>query len=287
MRSNKEIRKSVDEKYLPHRRRLMLYTLVFVLIPVIVGLIPIIGGTLSSIIIAISTIGFLATCVNIYNGHGEEETPVSYLSHSIRLFTNWFCASLWILLKAIVGVIIMIVGACMLFASIGTDAIVVLNGQTANVDVSSISGIGMIGLLLYFVGALVTIIISLKYSCIAYEIVHDNKSGKKAKELVESSRVHLEGHVWQWICMGIYYGLLLFALVFVISFVGGLLAGLAQSSVAVAAIIGIVVVIAIYAVMLNYMPKLYCAYEELYKELVGGDEAPSPAPEMPTDNPVM
>ena len=172
MRKNKEVRKVVNENFKPIKGKLMLYTLVFFLIPVAVSFIPFVGQLLSSIISAVCAIGFTAVVVNIYNGHGENESPVSFFSHSAKLFTNWFCAGLWICLKCIVGIIIAVIGLVMMMVG-GASALVLSSQSSLDISQEMLGGLGIvaiIGLLLYFVGLIVTIILELKYNCVAYDV---------------------------------------------------------------------------------------------------------------------
>ncbi len=277
MRKNKEIRKTVNENYKPLKGKLMLYVLVYMLISVALAFIPVVGQAASTIFSGVCAIGVMATIIHVYNGEGEKESPVSFFSHTGKLFTNYFCSNLWILLKCIVGIIITVIGAVVMFVSGGSVLAQSIAGGANSIDPNILmnAGIGVIiGMIIYFIGIIVTYIISLKYGMVSYEIIHDNKSGKRAKELVEEAKEHLKGHVGQYFCMSLYYGLLVFCIAFVLTIVVGVIAGLilglagATSSAVITLVVQILDLILVYGILLYFIPKLTCSFEELYKDLI-------------------
>ena len=282
MRKNKEIRKVVNEKFKPIKWKLMLYTLVYLLIPVAIAFIPFVGSALSSIASIVCVVGFTASVINIYNGNGENESPISFIPHSIKLFTNWICSSLWVCLKCIVGLIITIVGLVLMIVG-GASALTlsVMSVQSTEIPIEATAGmsiLALVGMLLYFVGLIVFIILELKYACYMYDVIHDDKSGKKAKEIVEESRAHLKGHVGQWFCMGLYYGLLVFCFMIVAGFLVGIVYGFiaaALSSVldayALTTFSSVIIFIIEYIALLYFVPKSICACEELHKDLTSNE----------------
>ena len=110
MRKNKEIRKDMLVKFKQVKGKLFLYGFVYGLINCGLSLIPGIGQLASYVFTLLCVIGFTTTVINVYNGNGENESPVSFFKHTEKLLGNHFCAGLWISLKCIVGFIMIIVG---------------------------------------------------------------------------------------------------------------------------------------------------------------------------------
>lgn len=286
MKTNKEIRQVVKEKFNAVRGKLILYSFVYLIIFALIGLIPILGS-LSSLLSALCAIGYVATVVNIYNGKGENETPVSFFNHTGKLIGNYICSDLWIMLKCIVGIIIAIVGVVIMYVG-GAGSMVALMTMGSSSDAGYVvGGLGLaviIGGLLYLAGLIVFIVMAVKYATISYEIVHDNKSGKKARELVAEAEQHLKGHVGQWICMAIYYGLLLFLVSLVAGlvcgFVGGIIGGVLNVAYAAEGIVALLSAIVVVVLESYFLPLITCALEELYQELMGGRVSePTPVPQ--------
>ncbi len=289
MRTNKELRSVAGARFKEVRGKLMLYALVFLLIPVLLNFIPVVGQLAGSIISAFGAIGFLRTVINVYNGNDAEESPVSFFKHMADLFTRYFCCSLWVFVKWLIGVIIMIVGMGMMIAGAGTGAAGFLSGGEIDASVISQGGaLVIIGLIVYLAGLIVTLIISLKYSAYTYELVHEEDRSKRSRDIVNSAKEHLAGHVGQWFGMGFYYGVLMFVVMFLAGIVLGLIIAAIPNSLVVSLLsLALTIVIEIY-----FIPLLMCSYEEFFKDLKG-DEAyvpaaePAPAEEPVNSNPIQ
>ena len=291
MRTNKEIRAGMKERLTEVKGKLMKYSLVYFAITIAIGYIPIVGKFLS-VIMVILAIGLMASIINIWNGNDAEETPIKFFMHAGHFIKNYICGYLWIVLKCIPGVIIAIVGVVIIIVG-GGEAALQLLANEGNVTSAQISNLGTTvaaGFLVYFIGFIVFLVMMLKYSCFSYELIHNGGPEKRAKDIVEGARERLQGHIWQWVCMGIYYGLIMFLLLLLLSFVCGILS---SGSIIVASILLLIGYIAIYAYIL---PVMVCAFEEFYKDLcidnpISNNTAPSEPVAEPigageTDNPI-
>ena len=272
MRRNSEIRQVASERFDKVKGKLMLYTLVYFAIAVVLALIPEVGTTLSSLFTGVALIGYMCSIINVYNGNDAEESPISFLKHTVDLFTRYLCGSLWIALKCIVGFVVVAIGIGMVFYGFGGSihqTITLFNTPTllSLKDMVTNTGIYFGGVIVYLVGLIIIAIISLKYAAFQYELIHTEDRLLRARDIVDNARKHLKGHIWDWVCMVIWFSLYLIALI--------LLAGLIL--VLVAAVIGNELIFFIgelaleILIILYFIPKLFVSFEEFYKDLVGSN----------------
>jgi hypothetical protein len=253
--------------------KMALYTFVYFLLVGLcetgLGFIPVVGESLQSIFTTWTILGLTFTVVNLYNGDDSKESPVSFFVHAAQNFKMWIFTSLWIFVKCLPGIITFFVGIILM--GVGGVGFTAANMES---ELSSLeAGMGILalsGMLIMFIGLIIWIIIGLKYSSINYEIIYNKDPNKKAKTLVEETRIHLKGHVWQWLCMLIYYSLYLGVVIFLLSFllVG---AGAIAGDSTIAAIISVVVVyLLMFVAVLFILPKEICSFKELMDDLLAG-----------------
>ena len=269
MRSNKEIRAEAMERIKPVRKKLMIFALVYILISTGISIIPFIGQ-IGSFLSPFLAIGLMLSIVNVFNGQGENESPVSFFKHFAELFVQTLCTYLWVLLRCIVGVIITFVGMILM---VGASVL------STSSSASQLGIVVIIGALIYVVGIIVLIVQMLKYQAIGYEVIHNDRT-KPAREIVKEAAQHIEGHKGQWFCMGLYYGLYMFAIYFLIAIVFGILSAVLNDAI-ITTIGAIVLVIAIIFLVISVLPKMICSCEVLYKEMVGGAPEAAPTEEQP------
>ena len=265
MRSNKKIRLDMKEHITEVNKKMMTYSFTWLLLLSVLCYIPFCG-----IFFSIFGIGLMKSIINIWHENDAKESSVMFYKHTRTYIKHFLGGMLWILLKCIPGIIISIVGYILLVYA----------------DVSEINGSGMhmiiefyqrfqelpallfYGLLLYLVGIIVAIVIAIKYNCFSYELIHHDAPDKKARDIVESARIRLQGHVWQWLCMGFHY-ILLMVLGIIAIFASYLILNM---FVHLDAIINAFMLVCIYfagfiAILTYIIPTLTCAYEELYTDI--------------------
>lgn len=235
----------------------LLYGLLTYILSLILGFIPVIGALASSIISVPLAFGYLKQMILLFNG--EQVGLVDFFRHAIENFGKVWCSSLWISLKLILPIILMIVGTVL-----------------AATDLAAIGTIVLIAAVVW------AIVIGYKYCMINYTIAYDN-TNLRARDLVQKSGEEAKGHIWKFLCMGIYYGLLMFAVMFIISFAIGLLAGLLGDIGAILAIPGYIVMIGI----ILYISILSAAaLNEFYKINVLGGQQVAQSYDAPVDQPM-
>lgn len=274
MRKNKEIRAEAVERVKPIKKKLMLYTLVWLLLVSAINAIPFVSIA-GSFLSPFFALGFIVTVLNVFRGNGENESPVSFFPHTFEYFKKTFFSYLWLILKCIVGLVLIIIAAVMLT----TTNVVMLGSEIGSVKPSEMGSatlgiVSIVAAVLYFVGIIVLIVKVLDYQAISYEIIHSDPN-KPAKEIVNDAKEHMKGHVGQWFCMSLYYGLKILIMYFVLAIVVSIIVAALQNAI-VGTVSTILLVVFLFYLMINIYPQMICSCELLFKEMVGDGEQNNP-----------
>lgn len=253
---NKEIRKMAKEKMKGKMGKAVGITIVYFLLnflmSLVLGWIPIIGSLAASIISVPLTFGWTKQIILLANG--EYVGIIDFLKHGFGNFGKVWCSNLWITLKCIVPALLMI--ACPIVGSLVNE---------------------MLAIVLTIGGSIWLIIAIWKYAMINYTIAYDNQE-LRAKQLVEKTGEECKGKIGGFVCMGIYFGLLIFCYAFLITFVTsfafGFFGSLISSNIAsTMSLIGIFVsYIIVGAVSLVLSIRNVAACNEYYKIKVLGEQ---------------
>ena len=156
------------------------------LIGLVLGFVPLIGSLIASIISVPLSFGWMKHFISLENG--EHVGFIDFIRHGMENFGKVWCSYLWIALKCVLPIIVLIIG-----------------GVLMNVVNEIVGGI------IVLIGVVWLIILGYKYCLINYTIAYD-KSNLKASELVKKSGQESKGHIWKFLCIGIYYALIMILL---------------------------------------------------------------------------
>ncbi len=245
---NKEIRKIAKEKMKGKMGKAigitLLYGLIMGIMQYILAFIPLLGSIAAVVLATPLAFGWMKQIVCLANG--EEVGLVDFFKHGFENFGKVWCSNLWLSLKCVVSIILMIVGSILA---------VKINP--------------LIGIVINVGAAIWLIIVFFKYAMLNYTIAYD-KEGLRAKDLLEKAGKDGEGKISRFICMGLYYGLQIFAIGFITGFVGSILGTLLKNVIAaMIVLVAAYVIIAVFALIYSIMNIAAC--NEFYKINVLGE----------------
>ena len=244
---NKEIRKIAKEKMKGKLGKAigitLLYGIIMSMIAWILKIIPGVGNILSSIVSSVISVplafGWMKQLIELANG--EEVGIVDFLKHGFDNFGKVWMSNLRIVLKCMVSILLIIVGA-------------VLMGMLTN---------PLIGIVIMAGAAIWMVIVVLKYAMLNYTIAYDSED-LKAKELVEKAENDGKGKIGKFICMSIYYGLQVIAVYFIAVILASAISVLSNNLVvATLSIVLAYVISAVFALIYSIQNIFAC--NEFYK----------------------
>ncbi len=180
-----QARKSLTGKWGKAALATLIFGVINYIIGFVLGLVPVVGSIVASIISLPLSFGFTVVVMTKIK-RGEDFTYLEFFSNGFNNFVKVWQATLWILVKiilplviAIVAAIIMVVGFSMSAAGNGFGIV-----------------LGIIGLIGYIAGLIWTAVKSYLYKLSLY-IMNDNPD-MSAKEAVEKSAELMNGHRWSY-----------------------------------------------------------------------------------------
>lgn len=253
---NKEIRKITKEKMKGKMGKAILSILVYFLITFginfVLGFIPFLGSIASAIIATPLTFGFMKQIICLENG--EQISFVDFFKHGIDNFTKVWGTSLRVTLKLLAPIILLIVS--MIMISVGIVS-------------ASNEMISMCGTVIMIASMIWLFVLAFRYCMVNYTLAYN--PGLTSKEIVNKSRDEAKGHIWRFICVGLYYA----STIFVVYILGAVLVGVAT----VAMQDLMLVFMAIYYIILACVAGYYgmmsmAASNEFYKiNILGSSDA--------------
>lgn len=143
----------------------------------------------------------------MYLENGEEISFVDFFKHGIDNFAKVWGTSLWVFLKLLVPTILLVVGVIMTSVGLISEA-----GEI----------MAMCAVVITIASSIWLMVLAFKYCMVNYTLVYKG-SDLTSKEIVNKSSNEAKGHIWRFLCMGMYYGVS----IFVIAFLGSVLASVA------------------------------------------------------------
>lgn len=254
---NKEIRKIAKEKMKGKMGKaivsMLVYGAIIFGINLILECIPFLGTLLSAVIATPLAFGLMKQIICLENG--EQIGLVDFFKHGIDNFVKVWGTSLWVALKLLIPIILFAVSVVMM-----------------SVGLVSSSGdiISMCSVVIMIASIVWLVVLSYKYCMVNYTLAYDN-SNLKSKEIVNKSANEAKGHIWRFICMGMYYG----ASIFVVYFLGAVLMGVATAIMQDLAIIFMIIYyVAVICAAVYYGIMNMAACNEFYKiNILGSSDA--------------
>lgn len=223
---------------------MLVYAGITVGINIVLGFVPFIGSLISAVIAAPLTFGFMKQIICLENG--EQIGFVDFFKHGIDNFGKVWGTSLWVTLKVLIPMILFIVSLVM--TSVG---VISASGEMMTMCASVIMLVSIVWM----------VVVAYKYCMVNYTLAY-NISNLTSKEIVNKSASEAKGHIWRFICMGLYYA----STIFVVYFLGAILMGVAAAFLKDLAIIAILlyyIVLVCVAVYYGIMNMAAC--NEFYK----------------------
>ena len=247
---NKEIRSLAKQKMQGKMGKAIgisiVYFLITFLMTLVLSFIPFIGPLAASIISVPIAFGYTKHIILLANG--EDVGVADFLKHGFNNFGKVWCSNLWITLKCLLPVILIILAPA--------------SGAIHEI----------LGFVLTIAAFIWLLIVAWKYVMVNYTLAYDNQD-LRARDIVEKTAQEGKGKVNGFVCMTIYYGLLVFCFAFIISFVLGLVSGflgmsLGSSVEAINLIASVISYIVVAIISLVFSIRNIAASNEYYKKKV-------------------
>lgn len=222
----------------------VVYFIMVFLINFVCAFIPFIGSLASTLLATPLLFGWTKQMIVLANG--ENVGVMDFFKHGFENFGKVWCSNLWVTLKCVLPIVLLIVSS--ILPAFGNG---ILN---------------IISILLMIISFVWLIDVALKYIMLNYTIAYD-REGLRARDIVSKSAKEAKGNIWQFMCMGIYYGLQIFAAVFLVSIVSGIIGGFLANINFILSLGAIFIMyIAIVALALCYSIRNIASCNELYKQ---------------------
>lgn len=169
----------------------LIYAVIVYIVSFVLNIVPVFGSIANALLDVAFTYGLLKSFMKLKRG--EEISYIDFLKEGFPVYGKLWGIIGNTLLKLIVPIVVAIVGFVVMFIGIGSSAASMLS-STSTVSSASLSGVAVVGMLIYIVGIIWCVIKGFYYSLTSYLLV-DNED-MSAKDIVAKSEELMQGNRW-------------------------------------------------------------------------------------------